>query len=454
MRRSSRLLALALPAGLLALSASAGAATTSDYGTFAPRAGAAGAWTSTMQLSGTGYPAALLTTSSTAFTVPSGATTYLRPSTPPGAYFGTSQNKPYLNLSPAAAGATSVSTYTFASPVPIGWGFVLGDVDADQVQVTATRADGSAASATDLGFADRFNYAPGGTDLPTWDPATTTLRGSGTDTDGAAGWFRPAVPLKTLTFRFSVITGFPTFQTWFASRSQDVTGHVTATGACDVTTTTVRLLDASGAVLASAHPATDGTYTFAKVAATNAFTVDLVDVSSGCELDGPGNRALDLRTADGVADFAVRQQAPAPAPAPTGTATGTVTDRSGDPVEDAVVVVHDAAGTEVARDETGPAGRFAVPDLPVGALTATVHPPSGYVVVGAATKPLVVPAAGGPVTLDFTLRPRATATTVAAVSPAAAALPEVGGVPAPLPWLGVLLLVVGGGMVSVPRRRH
>lgn len=44
-------------------------------------------------------------------------------------------------MRPAAdnANSPSTTTYTFATPTPAGgWGFVLGDVDADQVLVQAT----------------------------------------------------------------------------------------------------------------------------------------------------------------------------------------------------------------------------------------------------------------------------------------------------------------------------
>ena len=114
--------------------------------------------------------------------------------TPFGQVYGSSQNKGYLNLRPAAdnAASPSITTYTFASPTPAaGWGFVLGDVDADQVLVRATGPGGAAVAVGDLGFQGVFNYCdvpsprPGSCsgvaapfDLPTWDPATGILRGN------------------------------------------------------------------------------------------------------------------------------------------------------------------------------------------------------------------------------------------------------------------------------------
>ena len=144
-----------------------------------------------------------------------------------------------------------------------------------------------------------------------------------------------------------------------------------APAGCDVTTATLNLVDGSGTVLATTSPAADGTYSFAKVAATDAFTVALAGTPSGCVLSGPGTRAVDLRTTDAVADFAVVAAQAAPAPSPTGTATGTVTDRDGDPVEGARVVISGPDG-RIAADETGAGGHYAIPDLPAGDLTATL----------------------------------------------------------------------------------
>lgn len=176
--------------------------------------GVGGAYTSTLTMA-PGFPTATFTSTSRSggVRVQTGTSTWLPAGSPPGAVFGSSQNAGYLNLRPAAdnAAGASVTTYTFAAPTPAaGWGFVLGDIDADQVTVTATAPDGSQVAASSLGFAGVFNYcdaAPRSAacsglnsafDVPTWDPATATLTGNpgAIDTVGAAGWFRPTVPLK------------------------------------------------------------------------------------------------------------------------------------------------------------------------------------------------------------------------------------------------------------------
>ncbi|NBV90044.1 MAG: hypothetical protein EBR84_01335 [Actinobacteria bacterium] len=52
--------------------------------------------------------------------------------------------------------------------------------------------------------------------MPTWNSATATVTGTGNDTDGASAWVQPNSAIKTLILRFKKITGFPTYQLWFA----------------------------------------------------------------------------------------------------------------------------------------------------------------------------------------------------------------------------------------------
>ena len=125
---------------LLFSAAPAAAAPGPVYGAFT-LAGTGGLYTGTMTLPAA-FPAAMFTSNARAdATVPSGASAFLSAAIPFGQLYGSSQNKGYLNLRPAADNASSPSTttYAFASPTPAaGWGFVLADVDADQDQVQAT----------------------------------------------------------------------------------------------------------------------------------------------------------------------------------------------------------------------------------------------------------------------------------------------------------------------------
>jgi hypothetical protein len=226
-----RHLAILLPVSLLATALTAAVAVSSvqavggtgEYAAWT-RTGSSG--TMTLATDDFAAPSATWTTTGSSLDVPSGASTWLGPTTPFGAYFGSSQGKPYLNV--GTGGAVSVTTtYTFTDPTPVGtWGFVLGDIDADKVTITATNASGSAVAVASW-YQGVFNYCavspkpsgcPAGThtDLPVWNNVDT-LTGNGSDTSGASGWFRPTQSIKTLTFTFAKLSGFPIFQTWFAA---------------------------------------------------------------------------------------------------------------------------------------------------------------------------------------------------------------------------------------------
>lgn len=204
------------------------AAATPAYADWTLQSGTPDTGTMTVPLGG--FPAATYTTNASTTTLPTGASTWLNTATPFGARFGSSENKAYLNQNLSfAATNPAVITYTFdTATAASGWGFALGDIDADQVTLAATDENGAALSADDLGFQSVFNYCgsspkpsscPAGfqTDVPTWNPATMTLVGNVADTQGAAGWFAPTKRVKTLTMTFQKQTGSPTYQTWFAA---------------------------------------------------------------------------------------------------------------------------------------------------------------------------------------------------------------------------------------------
>ena len=111
-----------------------------------------------------------------------------------------------VNVSTANGITTSTTKLAFDAPTPAsGWAFALGDIDADQVEISGTDTAGHPLTAADLGFAGVFNYCavspkPGGctgpgpfTDVPTWHPGSARLVGNGPDTFGASGWFVPAM---------------------------------------------------------------------------------------------------------------------------------------------------------------------------------------------------------------------------------------------------------------------
>lgn len=164
---------------------------------------------------------------------------------------------------------------TFDAPTTTGWGFALGDVDADLVSIVATGPGGTLTSAQ-LGAQSTVdaNYCFGASpkpttcgavptnDVPTWCPAGSadpvcvgrpadSLVGSGTDTSGAYGWFTPTVPVTSLQLTFASQLGLPSFQLWLVGMSQasTVTGELSlgGTGAEPIPAgTSLGLLDDAG----------------------------------------------------------------------------------------------------------------------------------------------------------------------------------------------------------------
>jgi len=187
----------------------------------------------TVTFNDAGFPGGAIASDSTSLTAPSGKSALLNDSTPFGKVFGSSRNHGYLTLRTASGGAPSTTTITFDSPAPADrWGFTLSDIDAEKVQVTATGGDGKALATADLGWQGAFNYCTGSplppacsgkndSDLPKWDGADSTLKGNGSDTNGASGWFLPSKPVKKLTFVYTQLTGVPLGQLWIAAQPRE-----------------------------------------------------------------------------------------------------------------------------------------------------------------------------------------------------------------------------------------
>ncbi len=315
----------------------------------------------------------------------SGTSTWLSEGTPVGAKYGSSQGRPYLNLRPRAdnAASPSTTTYSFAAPTPTsGWTFVLGDIDADAVEVRAVGPDGVALTAAQLGFRGGFNYcAPGvagkpscsgsATDVPTWDPAARTLTGNtaATDTNGAAGWFEPSAPISALTFVFTQRSGLPVYQTWFASLARDVTGTVSTTDGSSAAGATLTLTDANGTVVGTTTSDAGGAYAFPGVQASAGYTV-WITPPAGSLADSPAARPVDLSTSDAVADFSMHEIVPV-------AVGGTVRDTAGRPVPGATVQLIDGTTTLTGQD-----GTYLFDHADVGSYTVqVVDVPAGYTVV-------------------------------------------------------------------------
>nr|WP_239092283.1 carboxypeptidase-like regulatory domain-containing protein [Streptomyces sp. SID14478] len=209
-----------------------------EYSTYSLEA-APPASTGAVASSATGGPQGTFTTNSTRPRISAGSSAFLNSATPFGEAFGSSQGKPYLNLATASGRTPSTTSFTFDQvPTPGAWGIALGDIDADDVKISATGPDGQSLSAEQLGFQNTFNYClgtprPSGctgggpfTDQPAWDAASATLHGNGRDTSGASAWLRPTAEVRTLTLTFSVRTGIPSYQVWFAAQTDSISGTV------------------------------------------------------------------------------------------------------------------------------------------------------------------------------------------------------------------------------------
>ncbi|MFJ2551834.1 collagen binding domain-containing protein [Microbacterium sp. NPDC087591] len=390
------------------LAVPASAATTSTWAAWQPLTGVGGAFTTSVAVAANPAVTATVTSDSRGGQVGiiSGASVWLSQGTPVGAKYGSSINQPYLNLRPKADNATSPSTttYSFDAPTPAsGWAFVLGDIDADAVRISAVGTDGQALTAAQLGFRGGFNYcAPGvagkpsctgaADDVPTWNPVTLTLIGNAAaaDTSGAAAWFEPNVPITSLSLIFTRRAGFPVYQTWFASLARDITGTVADLVEGPLTGVTLSLTDANGTVVGTTTTAADGTYSFAGFVATDGYTVR-VTPPDGKISTGATTQSADLTDADAIADFTVRDIIPV-------AVSGQVTDDRGDPVPGVTVTI-DGQTTTTDAD-----GRYLFDSVPVGEHTAEIVAPPGFTITDSPPAFTVPEDSEDPITgVDFAL---------------------------------------------------
>jgi LPXTG-motif cell wall-anchored protein len=386
-----------------------------------------------------GFPTATVTTNSGRKQVGAGTSAFLGSSTPFGGEYGSSQGKQYLVLG-TATGGPSTTTVSFATPTPAGWGFALGDVDADTVRVQATGADGSPVSTADLGWQGAFNYCqntprPTGctgtgpfTDVPRWDPTSATLVGGILDTSGASGWFRPVVPIKSLTLTFTAQTGIPSYQLWAAALSVSITGTVRTDCDRHGPRSTVRLLDTDGSpVLDTAGDpvtttsAADGTYSFAHLAAGNYRVAASAPV--GYTAGAAAHRTVEAGTDVSGTTLTLS----CPAPSTTETPPVTVDVQPGTPVT--ITLPDGTVATQVDRPDHGTA-------TVNGNGTITYVPDSGF---------------AGTDHIRYTARTRSGAT-VTGVITVRITLPATGVTVLPLVGLGGAL-VLAGALVLVARRR-
>lgn len=263
---------------------------------------------------------------------------------------------------------------------------MLGDIDADQVTISATGAKNQPVSAAQLGFRGAFNYCTSGvspkpscsppnndgTDKPSWEPGTTTLVGTGQDTAGASAWFEPTVALNTVTFTYAQKSGSPVFQTWFSALAFNLTGTITRSDQNDqpVGQLRVDLYDPYGDLVSTTKTDGTGRYSFENQASYEKYRVE-VERPTGLT-SATLDRTVDLSSDNQVADFALRAVGPSPA-------SGTVTDReTNEPVED--VTVHLRGPGNLERTTTTLAdGSYLFDGVPDGdSYVVTIEVPDGF----------------------------------------------------------------------------
>ncbi|RKR76181.1 carboxypeptidase-like regulatory domain-containing protein [Frondihabitans australicus] len=460
---------VAAAALVVAQGGAAEAAQQNVYGTFS-LSGTTTAYSGTVTLAG-GFPATSFTSTSRQATVVSGASTWLAPSTPVGAVYGSSRNRPYLNQRPKADNPTSpaVTTYTFATPTPAsGWSFVLGDIDADSATISATDVNGQPVPVGGLGFQSVFNYChqTGGPscdsanlhDVPAWQPGTTsgTLVGNtgATDTEGASGWFSPNVALKSLTITYTQRSGFPVYQTWFVTKTQAASGTVTVNGD-PYGGATVTITDASGAVVATTTSAGDGTWSVPALVSTDGYHVS-VETPPGAQDQPP--LAFDTLDAD-TPGLNVNYDIP-----PI-TVTTTVAGADGQPAADEpIVITRDGDDAPAVTTTTGDSGELTADLLPSQTYTAILDGATDQPITfttgttSGAIDPLVQPAPPTTTTPPGSTPPGSTPPP-ATVAPAQnGAAPELAFTGSEAAWPaglgGGALVLTGVVLVLVARRRR
>ena len=204
--------------------------------------GVYGVWTASggigeVTFPNTVFPSASFTSVDSTQTVAKSQT--LIASSPFGLQYGTSRGSTYLLTAVASGQTTGSVTLTFDSaPIAGTWGMALGDVDAENVTVTAKDSAGRRLNMNEF-YIESFNTTTGQTDMPTWDPNTETLMGSGVDTQGASAWFTPSGDVKSITLTQRKLSGFPQYALWIATDLEQPAPVASATSSSAVPSASV-----------------------------------------------------------------------------------------------------------------------------------------------------------------------------------------------------------------------
>ena len=124
----------------------------------------------------------------------------------------------------------------FPTPVPAN-SLAINFVDADVEKVVINMFNGDTAlTAAEINFKGAYTAISSPTGDPsTWDPATSTLSGPGTDTTGQAAWFNPTQPVTRITLGLpdqgTQMTTSSVVYLWFAAIRPTPTIQATSTPA-------------------------------------------------------------------------------------------------------------------------------------------------------------------------------------------------------------------------------
>ncbi|WP_181408989.1 carboxypeptidase-like regulatory domain-containing protein [Schumannella soli] len=323
-----------------------------------------------------GFPDSTYTTTAPPPSTPVSAT--IGAGTPPGQLYGTSSGSSYLSFGPVSNTAPSTTTFTFAAPTPTsGWSFILGDIDAESITISAAGPAGSV-TGDQLGFQGGFNYASTPAAITAFDPDSGVLTGvlspTGQDTNGAAGWFSPSVPITTLSITSTRIDGSPLAQLWFVGHTASLAGNVTDASGAPVPGATVVVADSAGQPLPGAPTATTDENGAFDIPELFPQPVTLVATEDGRE-DGPALTVSPIPNDDGQPVFATAAAV-----------------RAGDPIVQAPPVTAPAA----TAPELAATGVTAPPWLIVGAAAAVPVGAALAVIAGLRRRRAAAGAAAGP----------------------------------------------------------
>lgn len=394
---------------------------------------------------------------SSGITIPGGTSAIQPLTTPFAAFIGLSSfGQQYINTRMNnSAVATNIYIFSQNTPNNGKWGFSFGDIDAEKLVITAIKTGGASATAVELGFQAKYNYNDP-SDTTVSDLTVTTTANSveledtncptSCDTVGISAWFKPSVSLQSLTVVATGKSGFPIYQTWFATQFKPVKGDVIpfqgtpAVNPTPIPPLNLDLVDkASGAVIAETTSNESGTYQFPavypagsgtyEIEATGPYGEVIVGPNSNGNFDVPAITQTDIPNLTPL-DVGFDITAPAEYEV-SGTVTNLQDQASGFDVQ-----VVDQNNTVITQTDVQPDGTFVIPFVP----------PSNSLA-------LVVVGPNGETSQSTTLN--TISGNVSGVQLIAPGLLAKTGVPdAALPWLmsmAFILLIVGAASVVLAR---